>query len=59
VSYISQFATLNPGDLVSTGTPAGVGAGRSPQVFLAPGQVVTTSVEGIGSCVNRCIAEVD
>jgi len=58
VSYISQFAALSPGDLVSTGTPAGVGAGREPQVFLSPGQVVTTSVEGIGSCVNRCVPEV-
>jgi acylpyruvate hydrolase len=59
VSYVSQFATLTPGDLISTGTPAGVGAGRSPQVFLSPGQVMTTSVEAIGTCVNRCSAEVD
>ena len=58
VSYISQFATLCPGDLISTGTPGGVGAGRNPQVFLKPGQVLTTSIEGIGSCVNRCVAEV-
>ncbi len=57
VSYISQFATLCPGDLISTGTPGGVGAGRSPQVFLAAGQVLTTAIEGIGSCVNRCVAE--
>lgn len=59
VSYISQFAALSPGDLISTGTPAGVGAGREPQVFLSPGQVVTTSVEAIGSCVNYCRVEVD
>ena len=58
VSYISQFATLCPGDLISTGTPGGVGAGRNPQVFLQPGQVLTTAVEGIGSCVNHCVAEV-
>jgi acylpyruvate hydrolase len=58
VSYISQFATLCPGDLISTGTPGGVGAGRDPQVFLRPGQVLTTAIEGIGSCVNRCVAEV-
>ena len=58
VSYISQFAALVPGDLISTGTPSGVGAGRKPPVFLAPGQVMTTSVEGIGSCLNRCVAEV-
>lgn len=59
VSYVSQFATLAPGDLISTGTPSGVGAGRNPQVFLAPGQVLTTAVEGIGSCVNRCLSEGD
>ena len=57
VSYISQFATLSPGDLISTGTPGGVGAGRDPQVFLEPGQVLTTAIEGIGSCVNRCVPE--
>jgi len=57
VSYISQFATLVPGDLISTGTPSGVGARREPPLFLAPGQVLITSVEGIGSCVNRCVAE--
>jgi acylpyruvate hydrolase len=57
VSYISQFATLVPGDLISTGTPDGVGAGRRPPVFLAPGQVLTTVVEGIGSCVNHCVSE--
>lgn len=59
VSYISQFATLVPGDLVSTGTPSGVGAGRDPQVFLAPGQVLVSSIEGIGSCVNRCVGDID
>ena len=58
VSYISQFAALVPGDLVSTGTPSGVGAGRKPPVFLAPGQLMTTSVEGIGACSNLCVAEV-
>ncbi|MGD0982461.1 MAG: fumarylacetoacetate hydrolase family protein [Acidimicrobiales bacterium] len=57
VSYISQFATLCPGDLISTGTPGGVGAGRDPKVFLRPGQVLTTAIEAIGSCVNRCVAE--
>lgn len=57
VSYISQFTALNPGDLISTGTPAGVGAGRKPPVFLSPGQLVVTSVEGIGRCLNRCLAD--
>jgi acylpyruvate hydrolase len=59
VSYISQFSTLVPGDLISTGTPGGVGSGRNPPVFLAPGQVMTTKVEGIGSCVNHCVPEGD
>jgi acylpyruvate hydrolase len=48
-----------PGDLISTGTPGGVGSGRNPPVFLAPGQVMTTKVEGIGSCVNHCVPEGD
>lgn len=57
VAYISQFTTLEPGDLIATGTPGGVGAGRDPQVFLRPGQVVTTTVEGIGSLENACVAD--
>ncbi|MEX2255052.1 MAG: fumarylacetoacetate hydrolase family protein [Acidimicrobiia bacterium] len=58
VSYISQFTTLQPGDLIATGTPGGVGAGRDPQVFLRAGQTVTTTIEGIGSCINQVVAEV-
>ena len=57
VRYISQFASLAPGDLIATGTPGGVGAGRTPPVFLRPGQVMTTTIERIGSLVNRCVAE--
>ncbi|MDQ6874764.1 MAG: fumarylacetoacetate hydrolase family protein [Actinomycetota bacterium] len=57
VAYISQFTTLQPGDLIATGTPGGVGAGRDPQVFLHPGQVVTTTIEGIGSLENACVAD--
>jgi acylpyruvate hydrolase len=58
VSYISEFVTLAPGDLVLTGTPAGVGLGMHPPRFLQPGQVVTTTIEGIGGLRNRCRAEV-
>jgi acylpyruvate hydrolase len=54
VSYISQFVTLEPGDLISMGTPAGVGAARKPPVFLRAGQVGRTSIEGIGYLVNEC-----
>ena len=59
VSYVSQFTTLQPGDLIATGTPAGVGAGRSPKVFLAPGQVLETAIEGIGTCRNLMVEDKD
>jgi len=52
-AYISQFATLEPGDLILSGTPGGVGAGRDPKMFLQVGQQVTTTIEGLGSCVNK------
>jgi 2-keto-4-pentenoate hydratase/2-oxohepta-3-ene-1,7-dioic acid hydratase in catechol pathway len=49
VSYVSQFIELEPGDLICTGTPAGVGLGHKPEpVFLKPGDVVTLGVEGLG-----------
>jgi acylpyruvate hydrolase len=57
VEYISTVVTLLPGDLIATGTPAGVGAARTPPVFLRPGQVVRASVEGIGELVNECVAD--
>ncbi len=57
VRYVSTILTLVPGDLISTGTPGGVGAGRNPPVFLRPGQVVRTTIEGIGELTNRCVAE--
>lgn len=55
VSYISQFTTLHPGDLIATGTPAGVAAGRKPERFLQAGQTVRVNIEGIGACTNKCI----
>ncbi|HET9770668.1 MAG TPA: fumarylacetoacetate hydrolase family protein, partial [Acidimicrobiia bacterium] len=57
VAYVSQFTTLRPGDLIATGTPGGVGAGRDPKVFLAPGQVLETAIEGIGACRNLMVEE--
>ena len=48
VSHLSQFMTLNPGDIIFTGTPAGVGDGMDPPVYLAPGDVVRVGVEGLG-----------
>ncbi|MBS7691584.1 fumarylacetoacetate hydrolase family protein [Pseudomonas lalucatii] len=49
VSYISQFMTLNPGDVISTGTPPGVGAGMQPPQFLKPGDRMRLSIAGLGS----------
>ena len=57
VGYVSQCMSLAPGDVILTGTPSGVGAGRSPQEFLQVGQVVEATIEGIGTLRNRCIAE--
>ena len=57
IAYVSEIITLEPGDLIATGTPAGVGAARTPPVWLRPGQVVRTVVEGVGECLNRCLPE--
>ena len=53
VSYVSQFMTLLPGDVISTGTPAGVGLGMNPQVYLNAGDVVELSIEGLGESRQR------
>ena len=57
VSYLSTFVTLEPGDVIATGTPGGVGHARDPQVFLRPGNVLRTAIEGIGELVNECVAD--
>ena len=51
---LSVIMTLQPGDVVLTGTPSGVGDGRTPPRYLHAGHVVTTTIEGLGQCVNRC-----
>lgn len=56
LSYISHVVTLQPGDVVLTGTPGGVGASGGGSDGLTAGQTLTTTIEGIGSCVNRCVA---
>ncbi len=56
VSDISQGMTLEPGDIIATGTPSGVGAGRDPQEWLWPGDVIEAHVEGIGTIRNPIIA---
>jgi acylpyruvate hydrolase len=56
VAYISQIITLEPGDLIFTGTPGGVGQALVPPVFLHEGQTVTSTIEGVGELVNPCKA---
>jgi 2-keto-4-pentenoate hydratase/2-oxohepta-3-ene-1,7-dioic acid hydratase in catechol pathway len=56
VSYISQFMSLQPGDIISTGTPPGVGMGQKPQVYLKPGQTIRLGVEGLGVQYQKVIA---
>lgn len=58
VAYCSEFITLDPGDIIATGTPSAVGVARNPQVWLQPGQLVRCGIEGIGELVNRCVREV-
>lgn len=53
ISYISQYFTLKPGDVIATGTPEGVILGMDPQVWLQPGDEVAVEIEGLGRCVNK------
>lgn len=55
VRYISTVITLRPGDLIATGTPAGVGHARDPKVYLVPGQTVVTEIAGLGACTNAIV----
>jgi 2,4-diketo-3-deoxy-L-fuconate hydrolase len=56
ISYITQTSTLEPGDLILTGTPAGVGVFRDPQRLLQPGDEVTIEIEGLGELTNPVVA---
>lgn len=56
VTYLSQFMTLLPGDIVSTGTPAGVGLGFNPNIYLKPGDVVELGIDGLGEARQQVIA---
>jgi len=56
VSYVSRFMSLQPGDVITTGTPPGVGLGRKPPTYLKPGQTVRLGVEGLGEQVQRIVA---
>jgi 2-keto-4-pentenoate hydratase/2-oxohepta-3-ene-1,7-dioic acid hydratase in catechol pathway len=55
VSYISEFMTLLPGDVISTGTPGGVGLSLHPPAYLRSGDVVTLGIEGLGSSTQRVV----
>lgn len=56
VSYVSQFMTLLPGDVISTGTPAGVGLGFQPPVYLKPGDVIELGIDGLGTQKQTVVA---
>ena len=57
VSYISQIVTLEPGDVIMTGTPSGIGNARSPQVFMKAGDTITIEIERLGKLTNPIVAE--
>jgi 2-keto-4-pentenoate hydratase/2-oxohepta-3-ene-1,7-dioic acid hydratase in catechol pathway len=57
VSYISQFMTLMPGDVITTGTPPGVGMARNPRVFLKPGDEIRATISGLGEQRFKVVAE--
>lgn len=58
LSYVSQFMTLLPGDIISTGTPAGVGLGFTPNIYLKPGDVIELGIDGLGTSTQTCVAYV-
>ena len=57
IAYLSSIMTLEPGDIISTGTPAGVGLGRKPQRWVQPGETMVIEIEGIGTLTNTTEAE--
>ncbi|MBI1816201.1 MAG: fumarylacetoacetate hydrolase family protein [Deltaproteobacteria bacterium] len=56
IAFLSSLCTLEPGDLIFTGTPSGVGSTRTPRRYLKEDEVITSTIEGIGTLVNRCVA---
>ena len=57
VVYLSRYCTLEPGDLIFSGTPAGVGSLRTPRAYLEAGQEIVSSIEGIGTLRNHCVSD--
>ena len=56
VSYVSKFMSLQPGDIISTGTPPGVGLGMKPQVYLKAGDVMELGIEGLGEQKQKTVS---
>jgi len=56
IAFISGLCTIEPGDLIFTGTPSGVGSTRNPRRYLKPGEEIVSTIEGIGTLRNRCVA---
>jgi len=56
IAYVSQFMTLLPGDVISTGTPAGVGLGFTPNIYLQPGDIIELGIDGLGTSKQHVIA---
>ena len=59
VSYISQIVTLEPGDVILTGTPEGIGGTRNPRVFMKAGDTISVEIEGLGTLTNPVVAEAE
>ena len=57
ISYLSRFMSLHPGDVLSTGTPPGVGLGQKPPRYLAPGNLIRLGIDGLGTQTQRVVAE--
>ena len=57
ISHLSQFMSLHPGDVISTGTPPGVGMGKKPPRYLRPGDVVELGIDGLGTQHQTAIAD--
>ncbi|HZZ38128.1 MAG TPA: fumarylacetoacetate hydrolase family protein [Acidobacteriaceae bacterium] len=56
VSYLSEFMTLHPGDIISTGTPPGVGLGQNPPVYLRSGNLIRLGIDGLGEQTHRVVS---
>ena len=57
IAYVSGFTPLAPGDTISTGTPHGVGHGRTPKLYMKPGDTIEVEIDRIGTLTNRVVQE--